>query len=31
MPPDTYHRGELEGLPMQIIARDTRRVIVRTP
>ena len=31
MPPDTYRQMELERLPMRIIARDTRRVIVRTP
>jgi len=31
MPPDTYSQMEREGLPMRIIARDTRRVIVRTP
>ena len=31
MPHDTYRQMELEGLPMRIVARDTRRVIVRTP
>jgi hypothetical protein len=31
MPPDAYRQIEQEGLPMQLIARDTRRVVVRTP
>lgn len=31
MPPDVYQKIEREGLPMQLIARDTRRVVVKTP
>ena len=31
MPPDAYRQIEQEGLPMQLIARDTRRVVVKTP
>jgi 4-amino-4-deoxy-L-arabinose transferase-like glycosyltransferase len=31
MPPDTYRQLQQRGLPMVEIARDTRRVVVRTP
>lgn len=31
MPPATYERLRAQGLPMQLLARDERRAIVRTP
>ncbi|MBZ0105555.1 MAG: glycosyltransferase family 39 protein [Sulfuricella denitrificans] len=31
MPPETFELLRSQGLPMQEIARDTRRVVVRTP
>lgn len=31
MSPDRYNRFVAEGLPMQLVARDTRRVIVQKP
>lgn len=31
MTPDTYNALQGQGLPMQVVARDTRRVVVRKP
>jgi len=31
MPPATYERLQARGLPMRLLARDERRVLVRTP